>query len=44
MKKILLALLDLIKLKSLKLVDFSISILKGFSIKIEFYEKKQKGE
>lgn len=35
---------NLIKLESLKLVDFSLSILKGFTVKLEFYEKKEDKE
>lgn len=38
-KKLVLAFKDLIKLESLKLIDFSLSLLKGVAIKLEFFEK-----
>jgi len=33
---------SVLKLENLKLFEFSISFLKGFNIKLEFYEKKEK--
>jgi len=32
---------SVLKLENLKLFEFSISFLKGFNIKLEFYEKKK---
>ena len=42
-KRVIDTLEKLLKLEALKLIDFSISLLKGFNIKIEFFEQK-KGE
>ena len=40
-KRIINALEKLLKLEALKLIDFSISFLKGFNFKIEFFEQKK---
>lgn len=40
-KKIINTLEKLLKLEALKLIDFSVSVLKGFNFKIEFFEEKK---
>lgn len=33
---------SLTKINTLKLIDFSLSLIKGFAIKVEYFEKKDK--
>lgn len=40
-KRIINTLEKLLKLEALKLIDFSVSVLKGFNFKIEFFEQKK---
>ena len=43
-KKIINTLEKLLKLEALKLIDFSLSLLKGFSIRLEFHEQKKENK
>ena len=40
-KELIITFKEILKLDTLKLLGFDLSLLKGFSIKVEFYEKKK---